>query len=55
MTPIQALQDYHDRLRNAGKIIQAATVQSCIAIIKRLEKKESAHKIEAAILQPGQV
>jgi len=55
MTPIQALQDCHDRLRNAGKIIQAATVHSCIAIIKRLEKKESAHKIEAAILQTGQV
>jgi hypothetical protein len=55
MTAIQALQDYHDKLRNAGKIIQADTVQSCIAIIKRLEKKESAHKIETAILQPGQV
>ena len=55
MTAIQALQDYHDKLRNAGKIIQAATVQSCIAIIKRLNKKPPANTIEAPILQPGQV
>lgn len=52
---IEALKAYKAKCHNDGDIYGEKVVQSCIALLQRLEKKKSCPKIPPAILQPGQV